>query len=70
MYNTSLKHKWDNKNVMDYAVAQAELKATERERTKALEEKKEIAREMLAENEPIEKIARYTKLSIEEIQAL
>ncbi|SMC61381.1 RpnC/YadD family protein [Pedobacter nyackensis] len=30
----------------------------------------DIAREMLAEEEPLEKIIKYTKLSIEEIQSL
>ena len=34
------------------------------------EEKIETAKEMLIENEPIEKIARYTKLTIEEIKKL
>ncbi|GAA5252024.1 hypothetical protein KNCP2_03120 [Candidatus Rickettsia kedanie] len=34
------------------------------------QEKIETAKEMLIENEPIEKIARYTKLTIEEIQKL
>ncbi|WP_316813542.1 Rpn family recombination-promoting nuclease/putative transposase [Pedobacter heparinus] len=78
MYNASLKRKWDNKNVLDYAVEtatqKADQRATERERAKALAEKKELAldlaREMLADNEPIEKIVKYTKLSIEEIQSL
>ena len=36
------------------------------ERLKAME----IARQMLAEKEPLDKIARYTKLSIEELEAL
>jgi hypothetical protein len=63
MYNASLKRKWDNKNVMDYAVKTAEQKGR---KDLALE----LAREMLAENEPLDKIVRYTKLSIEEIQSL
>ncbi|WP_316788770.1 Rpn family recombination-promoting nuclease/putative transposase [Pedobacter frigoris] len=63
MYNTSLKHKWDNKNVMDFAVAQAEQKG---ERKKAVD----MALEMLADHEPVEKIMRYTKLSLEEIENL
>lgn len=63
MYNTSLKHKWDNKNVLDYAVAQAEQKG---EHKKAVE----MARQMLAEKEPLDKIVRYTKLTIEEIGSL
>jgi len=63
MYNASLKRKWDNKNVMDYAVKTAEQKGRK-------ELALELAREMLAENEPIDKVVRYTKLSIEEIQSL
>lgn len=59
MYNRSLKYKWDNKNVMDYAVAQAELKP-----------KQEIALQMLADNQPIEVIIKYTKLTKEEILSL
>lgn len=70
MYNRSLKYKWDNKNVLDYAVEQADQKAREEERTKAEKEKREMAREMLANNEPLEKIVKYTKLSLEEIQSL
>jgi predicted transposase/invertase (TIGR01784 family) len=63
MYNRSLKYKWDNKNVMDYAVAQAELKA---ERKKAIE----IARKLKKEGLAIELIAKATDLSVEEIEAL
>jgi len=37
---------------------------------KAEKEKVDLARQMLLEKEPLDKIARYTKLSIEEIQAL
>src|SRR5688572_11362354 len=78
MYNTSLKHKWDNKNVLDYAVAQAELKAdqkaTERERSKAEKEKKEIALQLaiklVAKKMPVEEIAELTGLTIKEIEAL
>lgn len=48
--------------------------ATQRERAKAEKEKHEmavkLALEMLAEKEPLDKIARYTKLSTVEIQAL
>ncbi|ACU03288.1 Rpn family recombination-promoting nuclease/putative transposase [Pedobacter heparinus] len=59
MYNTSLKQKWDSKNVLDYAVEEAKHK-------KAVE----IARQMLSDNLPIDQIIKYTKLSKEEIQAL
>lgn len=70
MYNASLKRKWDNKNVMDYAVKTAEQRGREEERAKAEREKEQMARQMLSENEPLDKIARYTKLSIDEIKAL
>jgi len=66
MYNASLKRKWDNKNVMDYAVETA----SNEERAKAESEKKEMAREMLSDNAPVDTISKYTKLSIEEIEAL
>jgi predicted transposase/invertase (TIGR01784 family) len=53
---------------------EGDIKATQRERAKAEKEKKEmavkLALEMLADQEPLEKIARYTKLSIKEIQTL
>jgi predicted transposase/invertase (TIGR01784 family) len=42
----------------------------ELERAKAEQEKREMAIEMLADGEPLEKIARYSKLSIAEIQEL
>jgi predicted transposase/invertase (TIGR01784 family) len=42
----------------------------ELERAKAEQEKREMAIEMLADGESLEKIARYSKLSVEEIQAL
>jgi hypothetical protein len=32
MYDSSLKHKWDNKNVLDYAVSTAEAKGIEKGR--------------------------------------
>lgn len=63
MYNTSLKYKWDNKNVMDYAVAQAEQRAKH-------EQAIEIAREMIAGKYPLEEIIKLTKLSKEEIESL
>lgn len=67
MYDASLKHKWDNKNVRDYEVGKGREQGREEgAHKKALE----TAKEMLAEGEPLERIVKYTKLSIEEIQAL
>jgi predicted transposase/invertase (TIGR01784 family) len=59
MYDSSLKYKWDNKNVLDYALKEGEHK-------KALE----IARELKKEGLDIAFIAKTTKLSIEEIEKL
>jgi len=59
MYDSSLKYKWDNKNVLDYAVKEAEYK-------KALD----IAREMKKDGLPFAQISKFTKLSIEEIEKL
>lgn len=57
------KYKWDNKNVMDYAVEQATEIGRELVQW-------EVAIQMLADNEPLEKIIRYTKLTISEIEQL
>lgn len=54
-----MKYKWDNKNVLDHAIKEAET-------NKALA----IAREMKKDGLPFEQIAKFTKLSIEEIEKL
>ena len=59
MYDSNLKYKWDNKNVLDYAVKEGKL-----------EEAKAIAREMKKDGLPIARISKFTKLSIEEIEKL
>ena len=58
-YITSMKHKWDYKNTIDFAEAKGET-------TRAIK----TARKMLEDHEPIEKIMRYTDLSEKEIRAL
>ena len=63
MYDTSLKRKWDNKAVLDYAVNEAAKEAKQ-------VEKMEIAREMKKDGISVEQIAKFTKLSIEEIEKL
>ena len=63
MYDSSLKYKWDNKNVLDYALKEGIEKG---EYKKALD----IAREMKKDGLPIEQIVKFTKLSIEEIEKL
>lgn len=59
MYDSSMKYKWDNKNVLDYAVKEAEY-------NKALD----IAREMKKDGLPIAQISKFTKLPQEEIEKL
>lgn len=71
MYNASLKYKWDNKNVRDYAAE----KGREEGREKGLEEGKhqkavETAIKLKAKGILIDEIAELTDLSIVEIQAL
>jgi len=63
MYDSSLKYKWDNKNVLDYAVSTAKA---EGERNKALD----IAREMKKDGMPYAQISKFTELTIEEIEKL
>jgi len=36
MHGSGLKHKWDNKNVLDYAVSAAEAKGREEEQVKVI----------------------------------
>jgi predicted transposase/invertase (TIGR01784 family) len=59
MYDSSMKYKWDNQNVLDYAVEEAEHR-------KAVA----IARKMKSRNVPLAQIAEFTELSIEEIESL
>jgi predicted transposase/invertase (TIGR01784 family) len=63
MYDSSMKHKWDNKNVVDYAREEGKLEGK-------LEEARKIARELRKEGLAIEFIAKTTGLSIEEIEGL
>jgi predicted transposase/invertase (TIGR01784 family) len=63
MYDSSLKYKWDNKNVLDYAVKEAK---EEGEYNKAVD----IARELKKEGLTSAFIAKTTKLSLEEIEKL
>ena len=71
MYDASLKYKWDNKNVRDYEVSKGREEGREQGREEGVHKKAlEMAKEMLAEGEPLERIVKYTKLSIEEIRAL
>lgn len=74
MYDSSLKYKWDNKNVLDYAIttakAQGREEGREEERVKTLEEKKFITLGLLKEGLSIEFISKITRLSIDDIEKL
>ena len=58
-YMESLMEYWDMNNVIDSSYDRGKM-----------EEKIEIAKEMKQNNEPVEKITRYTGLTIEEIEKL
>jgi predicted transposase/invertase (TIGR01784 family) len=62
-YEESLKYYRDLKNVVDTSFDEG------REEGK-MEGKMEIARQMKAEGEPVDKISRFTGLSMEEIEKL
>lgn len=79
MYDSSLKAKWDYENTLAYAVKEAVKEAEKKARKEAKEEgfnegelKKAItiATEMKKEGIPIAQIAKFTKLSEEEIRKL
>lgn len=74
LYDSSLKRKWDNKNVFDYAVSTAKAEGIEQgielERARALEEKKETARHFKSLGIAVAEISKGTGLSVEEIEAL
>ena len=62
-YIAMMKQKWDYKNTMDFARAQG--KAEERAERNII-----IAKMMLADKEPMEKIVKYSDLTEEQIKAL
>jgi len=71
MYDSTLKRKWDNKNVLDYAIKEGMEKGIEQgiekgEHKKALD----VAREMKKDGLPLSQISKFTKLSVEEIEKL
>jgi predicted transposase/invertase (TIGR01784 family) len=75
MYDSSLKYKWDNKNVVDYArqegMEQGMLKGIEKGIEKGkLDKAITITKEMKNDGMPLAQISKFTKLSIEEIQKL
>ncbi|MCP5496345.1 MAG: hypothetical protein H7A23_17500 [Leptospiraceae bacterium] len=62
-YMASLMEYWDMNNVIDGSFEKGMEKGK-------IEKTMEIAKEMKQNNEPIEKIVRYTGLAIEEIEKL
>src|SRR5690606_34880915 len=71
MYDASLKQKWDNKNVLDYAMKVAAEEAASKARVEARQEERiNMALEMKKDGIPFEQIAKFTKLSIKEIEKL
>ncbi len=70
MYDRRLKYKWDNENVLAYAVNEAVNETRKQERAKALEEKRAIARGMKNGGLPFSQISKFTKLTVDEIEKL
>ncbi|RQP18383.1 MAG: hypothetical protein EAS52_05675 [Parapedobacter sp.] len=63
MFDTSLKRKWDNKAVLDYAVQEAAKEA-------AYNTAVDIAHELKKGGFSVERIVKFTKLPITEIEKL
>jgi predicted transposase/invertase (TIGR01784 family) len=79
MYDSSLKYKWDNKNVLDYAKEEAKQEGRQEGIREGIQEgiqegeyKKAlgIAREMKKDGLPITQISKFTGLSVKEIEEL
>jgi predicted transposase YdaD len=56
--------------LLDRAKNEGLERGRQEERAKAEDEKRQIAREMLADGAPIEQVIKYTRMSKEEIEAL
>jgi len=71
MYDSSLKYKWDNQNILDYA-RQKGIEKGKKEGIKIGKHKKTvaIAVEMKKEGLPTAQIAKFTRLCVEEIEKL
>ena len=67
MYDSNLKSRWDYENSIVFAEEKAEERGIEKGRH---EEALDIAREMKKDGVPSAQIAKFTKLSIEEIEKL
>jgi predicted transposase/invertase (TIGR01784 family) len=74
-YQKSLIQYWDLKNVSDTSFEEGEKSGIEKGEKIGIEKGElakavKVAKEMLLDNEPIDKIVRYTQLSIAQIEAL
>lgn len=67
MYDSSMKYKWDNKNVLDYAVKEAKLEGKLEGKLEAL---RKVARELKKEGLSVDFVSKTTSLSVEEIEKL
>ena len=71
MYDSSMKYKWDNKNVLDYAIKEGFEQGLEKGIEKGKFEKAiAVAREMKKDGLPLIQISKFTELSTEEIEKL
>ncbi|MEO6979580.1 MAG: hypothetical protein ABI113_14415 [Mucilaginibacter sp.] len=75
MYDSSLKYKWDNKNVLDTAVQEAEARGIEKGIEKGIQQGEhkrtlELAREFKKMGISPKDIAKATGLSINDIEKL
>jgi predicted transposase YdaD len=74
-HQKSLIQYWDLKNVSDTSFEEGEKSGIEKGEKIGIEKGElakavKVAKEMLLDNEPIDKIVRYTQLSIAQIEAL
>jgi len=66
-YIASMKQKWDYKNTLDFA----HQKGKEEGKTEGkMEARHETALRMLADRMPVEAVAKYTGLSVEQVKTL
>jgi predicted transposase/invertase (TIGR01784 family) len=74
-YDSSMKYKWDNENVLDYALSEGEKRGrieglAEGERNGERKSLVAVARAMKKEGFTPDQIAKFTQLSVEEIERL
>ena len=70
-YIASMKQKWDYKNTIEFAEQKGLARGREEGREEGMKQGAlEVARRMLEDNEPIEKIVKYSGLTEDQIKAL